>query len=463
MSTPCIDPTGALAAFTASLRYDDLPAPVVAVVKRLVLDTLGVSLAATTLGPGCREAVSVMRHLSGAPESTILCHAPKIAAPNAAFANGALAHALNFDPIGTDVGHVGVVCLAAPLAAAEAAGGVSGRTFLAACAAASEVTARTTAAVARLRRPPSGKVLAGQLFGYFGAAAGAGRALGLEPAEMRDALGLALMQAAGSIQVVLDGDPPAKAIYGAFPNQAGVLAALLSQAGLGADCDAVAGPAGLFGMFHGGAFDADALTGGLGTEFLLMETQFKPWPTSLHVHPFIEAGAEIAVEELRTSEIESVEVAGHSHLRAWCEPLDKRRRPENAAAAGNSIPFCTAKALVRGNVTLTDLTDRGLRDAAAIAVAERTVFRPDDRITGGVVTVKTGDGRSLEASVESALGARAQPVSDGQLAAKFHDCCRHAVAPLSPARVQELIDLVSNLERLDDIGWLATMASGSDA
>ena len=461
MSTPSKDPTAALAAFAAALRYDDLPAPVVAMVKRLVLDTLGVSLVATTLGPGCREAVSVMRDLGGAPESTILCHAPKVAAPNAAFANGALAHALNFDPIGADVGHVGVVCLAAPLAAAEAAGGVSGRTFLAACAAASEVTARATAAIARLRRPPGGKVLAGQLFGYFGAAAGAGRALGLDAAAMRDAFGLALMQAAGSMQMVLDGDPPAKAIYGAFPNQAGVLAALLSRAGLGADCDAVAGPAGIFGMFHDGAFDSGALTGGLGAEFLLMETQFKPWPTSLHAHPFIEAATEIAGAGLHSSEIEAVVVVGPGQLRAWCEPADKRRRPENAAAAGNSIPFCVAKALVHGNVTLADLTEHGLNDAAAIAVAERTVYRPDDRITGGAVTVAMGDGRRFEAHVENPRGDRARPLTDAQLAVKFRDCCRHAVAPLSADGVEELIDLVANLERLDDIGSLATLASGA--
>ena len=135
-----------------------------------------------------------MRNRSGVPESTILCHTPKIAAPNAAFVNGALAHALNFDPIGSDVGHVGVVCLAAPLAAAEAAGGVSGRTFLASCAVACEVTARITAALAKLHRLSDGNILAGQVFGYFGAAAGAGRALGLKAAAIRDTLGLALMQ-----------------------------------------------------------------------------------------------------------------------------------------------------------------------------------------------------------------------------------------------------------------------------
>ena len=440
MSAPTNDPTAALAEFAASVRYDDLPAPVVATLKRMVLDTLGVSLAATTLGPGCRETVAVMRDLGGTPESTIFCHAPKVAAPNAAFANGALAHALNFDPIGADVGHLGVVCLAAPLAAAEAAGGVSGKAFLASSAAACEVTARATAAVARLRRPPGGKVLAGQLFGYFGAAAGAGRALGLDAAAMRDALGLALMQAAGSMQVVLDGDPPAKAIYGGFPNQAGVLAALLSRAGLGAACNALAGPAGLYGLFHSGAFDADSLTGGLGETFLLMEAQIKPWPTSVHAHPFIEAAAEIAAgiagRGLRASGIEAVEVAGHSHLRAWCEPLDKRRRPDNAAAAGNSIPFCVAKALVHGTVTLADLTEQGLRDGAAIAVAERVVYRPDDQLIGGAVTVTHGGGRRLVAHIERPLGDRGRPVDDGQLAAKFRECCRHAATPLPAERVQ---------------------------
>ena len=41
MSTLSIDPTWDLASFAASLRYDDLPAKVIEMVKRLVLDTLG--------------------------------------------------------------------------------------------------------------------------------------------------------------------------------------------------------------------------------------------------------------------------------------------------------------------------------------------------------------------------------------------------------------------------------------
>ena len=113
---PEAEPSRALARFAASLTFDDLPAGVVQTLKRMILDSLGAALAATTLGDGCRETMAVMAELGGKPESTILGLGTKVAAPNAAFANGALVHALNYDPIGTQIGHVGVVCLAAPLA-----------------------------------------------------------------------------------------------------------------------------------------------------------------------------------------------------------------------------------------------------------------------------------------------------------------------------------------------------------
>jgi len=256
--------TPRLAAFAATLRYEDLPAPVVSHVKHILLDALGCALAATTLGAGCREVVAVMRNLGGKPESTVFGSGTKIAAPNAAFANGALVHALNYDPIGPEAGHVGVVALTAPLAMAEAGGRVSGRELIAAAAAAAEITARVTAAVMRTGKHASDKFLNGQMLGYFGAAAGAGRVLELTAEQMHSAFGLALMQASGSMQIVLDGDPPAKAVYGAFPNYGGVLAALLARAGLGAAVAALEGKAGLYAMAYGGSYDAGALTDRLG-------------------------------------------------------------------------------------------------------------------------------------------------------------------------------------------------------
>ena len=450
-------PTHALAEFAAALRFDDLPPEVVDTLKLMILDALGCAIAATTLGDGCRETVAVMQSLGGAPESTIIGSGTKVSAPNAAFANGALVHALNYDPISAEIGHVGVVCLAAPLAMAEAIGGLSGAEFLAASAAACEVSARITAAIARSGRRAGEKFLSGQVLSYFGAAAGAGRVLGLDATQIRSALGLALMQVAGSRQVVLSGDPPAKAIYGAFPNQAGVLAALLSRQGLGAECDIVGEPAGLYPMIYGSEWDAGALTEGLGVKFLLQQAEFKPWPTSNHVHAFIEAAS--TIPRLNASAIRNVEVLAHSKMRPWCEPADKRRRPENAAAAANSIPFCVAKSLVHGTVKLADFTTHGLQDAAALAVGERTSCRLDDSVTGAIVRVVDADGQMHQAEVRTPLGHKSRPVSRTVLVKKFRDCCSHAAQRMKLGSIDEIIARIDDLAALDDVGQILRLIS----
>lgn len=460
--TAAPDPTHALADFAVALTFDDLPAPIVAVTKRMILDALGAAIAASTLGPGCAESIAVMRALGGPAESTILgSRGGKIAAPNAAFANGALVHALNYDPAGSETGHLGVVCLISPLAMAEAVGGVSGRDFIAASVVACEVKARVTAALVRAGVQPSNKFMPGQLLSYLPAAAGAAKILGLDAGKTRSALGLALMQSAGSRQVVLSGDPPAKAIYGAYPNQAGVLAARLAEAGLGADIDVFNAPAGLFAMVYGDKADRSVLTQGLGADYLLTDVEFKAWSASNHVTPFIEAASEIAASGISPDDIVTAEVGAHPLVRPWCEPLAQRRRPDNAAAAGNSIIFCVAKTLAHGHLGLADFTLAGLDDAAAHEIAERTTYWLDDSIEGGIVRIKTRAQGTIEKHIPVPLGHPTRPISDDRLRDKFRDCCKHAATPIAPQDVERLIATIENLDRLDDVGTLANLASGN--
>jgi 2-methylcitrate dehydratase PrpD len=463
MATPPAgsDPTRALADFAASLRFEDIPPGIVAITKRMILDALGCAIAGSTLGPGCAESMTVMRDLGGRAESTILGLGAKVAAPNAAFANGALVHALNYDPAGSETGHLGVVCLVAPLAMAEALGGVSGPAFLTASVVACEVKARITAALVRAGVQPSNKFMPGQLLSYLPCAAGAAKILGLDAGGFRSAFGLALMQSAGSRQPVLSGDPPAKAIYGAFPNQAGVLSARLAEAGLGADMDAFNPPAGLFTMIYGDKGDRSVITEGLGTDYLLSDAEFKAWPASNHVTPFIEAARDISVQGIGPDDIVAVEVVAHSLVQPWCEPLAGRRRPDNAAAAGNSIPFCVTKTLAHGDLGLGDFTAYGLNDHATHAVADRLTYRLNDAIQGGLVIVKTRTGARVEEHVPVPLGHPSRPISDERLRDKFRDCCRHSATPISAQNVEKLIETIDALERLDDVGRLATLACGN--
>jgi 2-methylcitrate dehydratase PrpD len=451
--------TKAISRFAATLSCEDIPERTQHTVKRIILDCIGTGLAATTLGEGCQEAIAVACRFGGAAESSILGISTKVSAIHAAFANGALVHALNYDPIGAEIGHIGVACLPAPLALAEAIGGVPGRNLIAAATVSCEVTARVTAAISRTGRRPSEKFLSGQLLTHFGAAAGAGRILGLNADAMESALGLALMQMSGSRQIVLSGDPPAKAIYGAFPNQAGVMAAMLAKEGLDAKSDVFGPPAGLYAAIYGGECDTAILTENLGGRFLLDDTEFKPWPSSNQVHPFIEASLDIA-GRLGIAAITSIEIVCHSRLRPWCEPAERRQRPDNAAAAADSVQFCVAVALVEAEVTLTSFSAEGLNNPNVLALASRVTIRFDDTARGASVSVRTKTGEHLTSHVEAPLGSHSRPIGDNDLQKKFRDCCRRSATPLHEDRISQLIDVVYGLDKLDNVAVLADLACG---
>jgi 2-methylcitrate dehydratase PrpD len=448
----------ALAEFAADLTWERIPESARAVVKRVVIDSVGTGLAATGLGAGCAEFVAIAERLGGPAESTILGSTRKVACAHAALANGALVHALNYDPIGGAVGHIGVAALASPLAAAEACRGTNGRDLLTAVAASCEVTARVTRAVTLVGRRPSERFLSGQMLSYHGAAAGAGNALGLDARQMRSAFGIASMQMAGSRQIVMAGDPPAKASYGAYPNQAGVLSALLAQAGLGADIDPWGAPAGLFSVIYEGDYDDSPLTVGLGDRFFLEEVEFKPWPTSNQVHASIEAALK-ARGRVDASEVKSVKVTVHSRLRPWCEPQEKRRRPDNAAAAADSIPYCVATALLKANVTLEAFRPEALQDRQVLEMADRIEIDFRDDVLGAVVALMDKEGERYSFVVLTPMGSRSCPLPDKQLDDKFFDCCNYSKSKITHARAQRLLGELYRLDDVEDLSKLTMLMS----
>lgn len=453
--------TRRVAEYAATISYERLPLEVVSTLKALILDTLGTTLAANTLGAGCQEARAVARGMAGTAESTVIGFGDKVSAPAAAFANGAMAHALNYDAIGPEGAHLGVI-LAAPLAMAELVGDVSGKEFLAALAAGAELTARLAVAAARSGdTTASSRVLQGQLLGYFGAAASAGRVMRLSVSEMHSALGLALMQASGTMQLVLDGDPPAKAIYAAFPNLAGVLSVSLSKRGLRAECAAFEGDAGLFATYYGGRYSGSVLERELGETFELAKVRFKPWPTTAVAHVFIDAALQVMRNhDVAGTAIDRVRVRGGSSIQPWCEPVEARRRPSNAAAAGNSIFFAVAKAFANRDVRLADFTPAGLRQPEALHIAERMDYALDETLeASGVVEVTTVTGEHYVGRADTPLGHPTRPLTAAQMRAKFRDCARYADAPLPHEALDEAVRLIDALERVPDVAVLPRLLS----
>ena len=66
------DAAHVFAQYASELNYEDIPAEVREATKRSILDTLGVAIAASTHGEGCRELVELIKDGGGKAESTIL-------------------------------------------------------------------------------------------------------------------------------------------------------------------------------------------------------------------------------------------------------------------------------------------------------------------------------------------------------------------------------------------------------
>jgi 2-methylcitrate dehydratase PrpD len=463
MGSNRVDPSQTFAGFAAGLTFERLPPEVVATLRRMVYDTIGTALAGTTLGSGCPELVDLLASAGGVAESTVIGFDRRLPAAAAALANGATAHALNYDDVFPGGGHLAAVTLPAALAVAERRTGVSGKELLTALAAGAEMMARLQQAI---RAADDGtneaKPQPTQFMGAFAAAVSAARVLCLDEVQTWSAIGLALMQASGSRQPVLQGTP-SKALYAAFPNQAGVLSALLAERGVSGQCDAFEGQAGLFPTAYREAYDRSVLVDGLGDEFLITRLGFKPWPTTNRAHAFIEAAQNIfssAARPLEPAAIERVVVSGGSHIRTFCEPLAMRRHPTGWVQAEDSILFTVAKALVNGQVVLADFTPRGLSQPEVAHVADRVEYRiQPDLGAAAIVDVTLRGGERIVERVDRPLGHPDKPLSDDALRRKFFDCGQYAANGVSRDNLERVLEAVEHLDQVEDVRLLTDLVS----
>jgi 2-methylcitrate dehydratase PrpD len=458
MTSVSVDHLQKLGNFAATLSLKDVPDNARRVMKNVILDALACAFAAARLDPSCGVMSSVSTSSFGGGVCTNLFDGSATSVQGAAFINGALVHALNFDAIGTRTGHTGVACIAAPLAFAEDLNR-SGADFLTSAIVAAEVSARITLVVSEAGRKPSDKFLSGQLLSYFGAAAGCASLAKLTPDQTVSALGLAMMQMAGSRQVIMGGDPPAKSIYGAFPAQAGVLAAQLAKAGLDASCDLFGSPAGLYAAIYGSEFELTPLTRDLFATFEFLDSEFKPWPASNHVIPFIDAALRLAPDLPDMDLVERIELIGSIHSQPWLEPVDVKLKPSNVAAAANSAPYCVACILATGGFDLS-FVDAASNAPDLSKVGPKILVRLADQ-TGAEIVVRFCNGRSKSAHVEFPLGHPANPLGVSQHLDKFRSCC--ALSPLASVRdgAENIAEAVLGLEDVASVRELTQIVRGT--
>jgi len=377
----------------------------------------------------------------------------------AALANGAMAHALDYeDAFDAAPGHPNASLVPALIALAQAEAPVDGRQFLTALALGGDLACRMGLA---LRRPmEDGGWYPPPMLAGIGAAAGAARLLGLDAQGVRDALSLMLCQNVMPGEIKHSRGSVIRAVREAFPAQAAVTSALLAREGVAGFEQPLEGAAGFFALYAGGEFAPDLLTERLGEQFWIEQLTFKPWPSCRGTHPFIEMALDLRMAHgVEPGAVTAIEAGIDDVQRMLTAPVERKRAPATVIDAKFSIPFCTALALAHGRVDLDSFDAAMLADPAVLALAARVEARVEHdaarlRGSGGSLTLRLADGRVLAAQRTDALGCPARPLDEAALIAKFTDCAGRAARPLEPGAALALAERILALETCPDVGAL---------
>ncbi|MGE0797688.1 MAG: MmgE/PrpD family protein [Lautropia sp.] len=452
MSTPTLV---RLAELACAVRFDALPAAVVARAKSLILDTLACAYGgfASDASVAVRAAIA---DAGGHPQSTMIGSGTRHSMAQATLANGTMLRYQDSNDyvFARDPAHPSGN-LAAVLAVAERVG-ASGPAMIAALVAAYEIHLR----FAEHAGDPTiwGRGWHHGTNAQFAAAAAAARLLGgdtVDPLRVAHAMAIAgshhntLAQLqSGSISMI-------KATAEAWVAKGAVEAAVLAQHG-------VTGPLSLIEGRHGwadsvaGRVDLDALTAPLGSDWRLSRVCIKPYPAVASAIAAAAAAIDLHAEVApRLGDIERLTVHLPAYALGTPSGNPDRRHPANKESADHSFYYCAAVALADGACGEAQFSPERIADPALAALLARTELVADEAFAaawpgraGGAITVRFADGTVRTRRCDAPPGHPDNPLSPPALMHKFHES---ADPVLGVRRAAALAARVATLEDCPDV------------
>lgn len=436
----------------AKTRYEDLSEDAVEGAKKTILDTLGVTLAASGMEPAVRTLVEFLQEEGGRPESTVLGFGGKLPSISAAFANGSMAHCLDFDDQTPWGAHAASSIVPAVFAVAERIGGVSGKKLIAAVAIGQDLFSRLRCNVGWNQNWNLSSMV-----GAFSATASAAYVLGLSAEQIGHALGIASQQSCGTMEVIFATGSDLRGMYAGFTAKGAVIAALLAQKGITGIDTLFEGKAGIFNVYFGGKYDREKMLDGLGQRFLGGTTLYKAWPAVGNSHTYIHATIELMKEKgIAAGDIETIRTFVGDFTYTMCTPLEVRRAPTTLVDAKMSLPFIVGIAASKGRIGIGDFSEAALKDPDVLAMAAKVVPVQDPsqnwtfKLPDGRIEIAMRDGRVFERVGNGIPGSLEAPLTWLQLTDKFVSCALVAAVPPSAAAIEKAQRLIRQLERVGD-------------
>ena len=435
--------TEKIARFIAGTRHEDIPRPVLDATRTIILDGIANVLA------GSRQPVldyirRYVERLGGKPECTVVGAAFRTNALQAAFANGAAMHVLDYEPQGIPSTHGTSTLLPGVLALAEA-NGSSGKAVITAFAVGWEIQQRIAMAARKAEsRPfhPPG------IYGPPSSATACAKLLGLDEHKVRMALGIGATRTGA---LFANNGTMTKCTHPGNASRMGVEAALLAADGFSANDSIFEAERGYVETLFGDEFDWEPMLDGLGSKWNLAQHGFniKRYPAQIGMQWATEAVVLLKEKNrIRADDVEWLELEVSSQRAGLSRP-----EPASGLDGKFSYQYVAAVALTQDQVGIDSFSDAVRFSAAVEAALKKIRLKPNPDISTSTLETwvqaraQLKDGRMVVERCDAYRGSSRNPIGRDAHLVKVRDCMRRALP--EPA-MERLIGLVDGLEELTD-------------
>jgi len=283
----------------------------------------------------------------------------------------------------------------------------------------------------------------------FGATVAAAVIYDLDHEAMCGAFGNAGMQASGVWQCRLDPGYGKQMVCG-HASRAAISATRLAKIGFVGPARILEGELGFFKSFYPQS-DFETLASVTsdptsdGHRWHIHEVSFKPWPACRHTHPVIEA-ALVLRDQYNSHECDRITVTTYQAGADFCD----NSSPINDSEARFSFQHLVAFTLCNGKPSLTSCDQNMIQNHDIQALRKIIDVEVDRKLSAafpnqisGSVTFHCKNGGTISHHVEHALGDPENPLSKGELIAKFR--ANSAFAGVEDDVATLLIDTVFSL------------------
>jgi 2-methylcitrate dehydratase PrpD len=427
--------------------------------KSRIIDVLGCMIGGANAA-GNSALIELVKEWGGKEEATILIWGGKVPASNAAMVNSIMARSFDFEPVNALVdginipAHISGTTVMTAITLGEMKD-INGKELITALLVGDDVASRVLAASG------FGLTLGWDCTGtanMVGATAIAGRLLGLNRRQMRNAFGIVLNQLAGSFQSIWDATTAFKLPQGLSARN-GIFSAQLAKVGWTGPEDLLLSKFGYYHLYTEGCINHEILTKDLGKKYYTDAT-LKPYPCCRGAHSAIDCALLLVRKhDVKAEDIDEIILyAPKKDLDIFLGQPFKIGDFPHASAAFN-YQYIVANALLRRNVKPEHFSKEAIRDPQVHALIRkiRLAELPSAPFVSAKLEVKMKDGQEFSESTDAPKGDPLNnPLSKDEIIAKFRANVEFSQT-VTRDNAEKLLELLENLEELDNVNKIVEL------